>query len=300
MKAWRVAAPRWKKTAIHGRLLCAGLALGLRLFAASAALAQPPTDVAVMLQRGLRGTQATAVVLDWTNGTVLAKVGRPRRGLPGSAIKPLLLEYALEHGIVREETEVYCRRSLHLAGRDLPCTHPADQPVFTAERAVAESCNTWFAEMGRRFTGEQMDAALAQWQLPHWPMRAASGEDRQLAALGLRGVLVSPRELARAYRELLRSSPPDGAAMRGLRGSVSYGMARSAAVAGVAILGKTGTAHDPGDAWTHGWFAGALPGKIVLVIYLPGGDGGTAAALAGRFFEAVSAAPANGRKAGGR
>jgi cell division protein FtsI/penicillin-binding protein 2 len=56
----------------------------------------------------------------------------------------------------------------------------------------------------------------------------------------------------------------------------------------VTILGKTGTASNPGEAWTHGWFAGAIPGRFVVVIYLPRGDGGAAARLAQRFFQAVA------------
>jgi cell division protein FtsI/penicillin-binding protein 2 len=75
---------------------------------------------------------------------------------------------------------------------------------------------------------------------------------------------------------------------RGLEDSVKFGMADPAAVPGVRILGKTGTASDPGEAWTHGWFAGAIPGRFVLVVYVPHGDGGTAARLAQRFFAAIA------------
>jgi cell division protein FtsI/penicillin-binding protein 2 len=269
------------------------LALALPCFVAAAGTmpGQRPTNVAGALSHALQGTSATALVLDQATGRVLAEVEAPVNqeapSLPGSAIKPLLLAYALEHGIVREDMEVYCRPSLRVAGRGLPCTHPAERPAFTAERALAESCNTWFAELGRRFTGEQLEAALDHWRLPHFPMADAGVDHRELTALGLRGVQVSPLDLARAYRELVRETPPDSAVVRGLRGSVSYGMAHPAAVAGMTILGKTGTARDTGAAWTHGWFAGALPGRLVLVVYMPRGDGGTAAALARRFFVAV-------------
>jgi cell division protein FtsI/penicillin-binding protein 2 len=54
------------------------------------------------------------------------------------------------------------------------------------------------------------------------------------------------------------------------------------------ILGKTGTASNPGEAWTHGWFAGALPGRFIVVVYVPRGDGGTAARIAGNFFAATA------------
>jgi peptidoglycan glycosyltransferase len=256
------------------------------------------------LGQALRQTQASAVVVDLTTGRVLATAGTPGRGdlesgtgsalgsglepATGSAVKPLLLEYALEHGIVSAQTEVYCRRNLHVGGRALPCTHPADDPVFTAERALAESCNTWFAAMARRFTGPELEAALSEAGIAHAAMNAADAEKRQLAVLGLAGVTASPLELARAYAELLRRAPADGPVMRGLEDSVKFGMADAAAVKGVRILGKTGTASDGGEAWTHGWFAGAIPGRLVLVVYVPHGDGGTAARLAQRFFQAVA------------
>jgi ATP-binding cassette subfamily B protein len=50
------------------------------------------------------------------------------------------------------------------------------------------------------------------------------------------------------------------------------------------ILGKTGTAKNTDEAWTHGWFAGGLSGQVVVVIYVSHGDGGTAAVLARAFF----------------
>jgi cell division protein FtsI/penicillin-binding protein 2 len=262
-------------------------ALGAAMLAAGcvSAHALPVKDALV---QALRGTQASAVVLDAQSGAVLASAGKPSRATPGSAIKPLLLEYALGHKIVNPEMEVYCRRNLHVGGRALPCTHPADHPVFTAESALAESCNTWFAELARRFSGPELEAALNDAHLPHSPMGAANVEQRQLAVLGLVGVTTSPLELAMAYRDLFERIPPNGPVARGLEGSVGYGMAHPAAVPDVRILGKTGTASDTREAWTHGWFAGGISGRMVIVIYVPHGDGGTAASLAQSFFQLVA------------
>ena len=238
--------------------------------------------------RAMDGTSASVVVLDQSTGAVLAQTGRQGFSSPGSVIKPLLLNFALEHGIVSEHTEVYCRRNLKIAGRALPCTHPAEQPVFTAERALAESCNTWFAEMGRRFSGKELDAALRQLGLSHGPVIGSSLEERQLIVLGLHGVTATPLQLALAYRDLLSHAPPEGVVQRGLLGSVSYGMARPASVQGISILGKTGTASESGEAWTHGWFVGAIRNRLIIAVYVPHGDGGTAAALAQRFFRDLS------------
>jgi len=244
--------------------------------------------VSAALSQALRDTQASAVVLDPQTGAVLASAGEPRSGAPGSTIKPLLLAYALEHGIVQPETEVYCHRDLHIAGRALPCTHPDDHPVFTAQRALAESCNTWFAELGRRFSSIALESALQQVHLPHTAMTSANVEQRQLAVLGLNGVSASPLQLARAYRELLQRMPPNGVIANGLRDSVAFGMANPASVPGMSILGKTGTASNPGEAWTHGWYVGVLPGRLLIVVYVPHGDGGTAAALGQKFFRVVA------------
>ncbi len=230
------------------------------------------------LAEALRGTRASGVVLDLKTGAVLASIGPDRRGAPGSVLKPLWLAYALEHAIVRPETAVYCRRNLRIGGRALPCTHPADQTVFTAETALAESCNAWFAELGRRYTNAQLEAAMQAANVSHVSLKEATAEQRELAVLGLYGTSVSSLELARAYRELLQGAPPDGPVMRGLRGSVRYGMANPAGVLGQDILGKTGTASNPGESWTH-----------VVVISVPHGDGGTAARLARTYFVAVTA-----------
>lgn len=267
-------------------VLAATLLLANPIFADSQAAALPIADV---LAQALRGTQASAVVLDPRTGAVIALIGAPRRGEPGSTLKPVLLEYALEHGIVRPETEVYCRRNLHIAGRALPCTHPANMPVFTAESALAESCNTWFAELGRRFSAAALETALQQLHLAHASMSSAKVEQRQLAVLGLNGVSTSPLQLALAYRQLLLHTPPNGVIANGLHDSVDFGMANPASVRGMSILGKTGTASNAGESWTHGWFVGILPNRLILVVYVPHGDGGTAAALGQKFFRAIAA-----------
>ena len=270
------------------RVARALLGIALSLGGGAGARALPIADA---LAQAVRGTQASAVVLDPQTGAVLASAGESRRDLesaPGSALKPLLLEYALEHGIVRAEMQVYCRRNLRVGGRSLRCSHPADQPVFTAQSALAESCNTWFAEMARRFSGPQLEAALEATHLPHRSMTSAGVEQRQLAVLGLSGVTASPLELARAYRDLLQHAPANGPVVRGLEDSVNFGMANPAKVAGVVILGKTGTASDPGEVRTHGWFAGAIPGRLLVVVYVRRGDGGAAARLAQTFFQTLS------------
>ena len=262
------------------------LVISLSLASALQAQTSHPPEI---LSYALGGTRASAVLLDIHSGAILAQVGPSRRGTPGSAIKPLLLAYALDHGIVREDTQAYCDRDLHIGGRSLPCTHPADNPVFTARRALAESCNTWFAQMGRRYSGPALQAALDEYHLPHRDLSQASVEQRQLAVLGLQSVTVSPRQLGQAYVQMLRRRPAGDVVVHGLQDSVEFGMAHPAAVKGLTLLGKTGTSSDPGQTWTHGWFAGAIPGQVLVVVYVPHGDGGTAAQLAQRFLRELVA-----------
>src|ERR1035441_3632200 len=100
---------------------------------------------------------------------------------------------------------------------------------------------------------------------------------------------ILPTDPARETRNRRQTDqPPTGPVARGLQDSVGYGMANPAAVPGVTILGKTGTASDVRETWTHGWFTGAIPGRMVIVIYVPHGDGGTAASLAQKFFQLVA------------
>ena len=77
--------------------------------------------------------------------------------------------------------------------------------------------------------------------------------------------------------------------------SVRYGAAHNAEVSGIKLAGKTGTASDPGQPWTHGWFAGIAgegSSKFVVVVYLPHGNGADAATIAHHFFIALKAGQA--------
>jgi membrane peptidoglycan carboxypeptidase len=236
------------------------------------------------LAHALHRTQASAVILDIKTGHLLGELRDTRRATPGSSLKPLVLDYALRHDIIRSNEEVFCRRDLRIEGRSLPCTHPSDQDVFVAETALAESCNTYFVGLAKRFSAVDLGDALRLSGVPYDPRTLANTEDRELMVLGLKGVMVSPLELAIAYRRMALQLPADGPVARGLLGSVNYGMANGASVSGMTILGKTGTASNAGESWSHGWFAGYLPRQLVLVVLVPHGDGGTAALLAHAVF----------------
>lgn len=260
------------------------LARAILLFALTCAPLHAETPQTA-LAAALHGTDGSGLVLDWRTGAVLARIGEDTRATPGSAVKPLLLEWALQHNVIRAETTVYCRRNLHIGTRELRCSHPADEPMIDAERALAESCNTWFAELGKRFTPAQLNEALEAAHLRHGNITTL--DQRELATLGLENITATPSELANAYRAMLLPLKPGDTVVSGMRDSVRFGMAHGADVHGITLLGKTGTAGEPGQRSTHGWFAGAVPGRYVLVLFVPHGDGGIASGLARKFIEAT-------------
>lgn len=139
--------------------------------------------------------------------------------------------------------------------------------------------------------GTELEAALYATGLPHVDATSDTQEQRELTMLGLRSVTGTPMQLASAYRMIMRSEPRDSPVLLGLADSVNFGMANLARVEGAEILGKTGTASALPGGQTHGWFAGGLPGSLVLVVYVPQGNGGDAATLAGAFFRDVAAEP---------
>jgi cell division protein FtsI/penicillin-binding protein 2 len=190
-----------------------------------------------------------------------------------------------------------------VAGHRLACSHPP-APPFDAQEALTWSCNSYFAavarslqpgELGRLLrptgllgpTGFAHPEAIAEFREPNSP------DSQQLALLGINGVLVTPLELAAAYRwlalELAAHSDSDAARVvrAGLQDSASFGMAGQASLGGIAVLGKTGTADGTSSSRNHGWFAGLAPAQnsqVVILVFLRTGRGADAAHLAGHLL----------------
>jgi penicillin-binding protein 2 len=247
-------------------------------------------DERVALIDALRNTSASAAILHQQSGKILAQRGDVKRAdTPGSILKPLLLFWALRQNLVTPATSVFCRRELQIGNRSYPCTHPQSNVSFTAQDALAYSCNTWFASLAFRFTPPDLVQALRAFHL-YPDITPRSPESMLLLALGLAGVTTSPFEIATAYRILGNQldQPFAKPVADGLRDSVSFGMAHNADTPGMNISGKTGTAdHPPRQPWSHGWFASfAIVHRTPLVVslYLPHGSGGDAAQLARNFF----------------
>lgn len=222
---------------------------------------------------------------------------------PGSTLKPLVLYQLLAANRWQPQQRVSCDRKLFVGGHSLACSHPAS-PAFDAQEALAWSCNSYFAAVARSLQPDELGALLRPTgilgQTGLAPQEAVAefreprtGEAAQLALLGVEGVRVTPLELAAAYRWLaLRiatqsSLTASQTVLGGLTDSASFGMAGPAALSGVPVAGKTGSAEGIATSRTHGWFAGFFPPErpqAVIVVYMPAGRGADAARVAGELL----------------
>jgi cell division protein FtsI/penicillin-binding protein 2 len=276
----------------------------------------------------LRPTGGAALVSDPRTGEILA-VWNPRIVFhraypPGSAAKLVTSAIALENDLITPSERLNCRRVPMLLGQPYHCSHPAALESFTISSALANSCNYFFVALSTRIDAAVLARGYAMFgfgassNVDRPPLRISSEPAAKArAALGDRPVLVTPAELLLAYSAVAMHGPmyelkegkskpatlartvhlkPStwGTLVDGLEGCVSVGTCQAAAVPGVRVAGKTGTAGlSDGSGLTHAWFAGYAPAhapEVAIVVFLPRGTGTRdAAPLAGEllrtFFE---------------
>jgi cell division protein FtsI/penicillin-binding protein 2 len=247
---------------------------------------------------------ARVAVLDVRSGRMIAS--RHLQDLahtlaaPGSTLKPLVLYQSLQEGLWNSDRVVPCKKNLVIGEHRLVCSHPVAQP-FKAREALAWSCNSYFASLARTVPPGRIAAMLGGTGLLS-PTRLVTDEavarfrppqtveEMELAVLGVEGILVTPLELAVAYRWLalrMTASPASNATttvLGGLSDSAEFGIADAAHSDRLPVAGKTGTAANAGARGTHGWFVGLAPAsnpEVVLVVYVPAGRGADAARVAG-------------------
>src|ERR1017187_10513574 len=110
---------------------------------------QPAVDAAFANRAG------SAVVVSVDTGRVVASRHANVAARPGSAIKPFVLEALRGHGAA--EARIACPGQLRIGGRELDCTHPPLNEPVDAHKAIAYSCNNWFAESSRRIGASDLD-----------------------------------------------------------------------------------------------------------------------------------------------
>lgn len=285
---------------------CAGSAVvtSVLLLAAAGVAAQTRTWQNAVDLATQSAPESRIVVVEVASGRLLAthhlRDAAQTLAAPGSTLKPLVLYQLLAAGRWSATTHVPCDRSLVIAGQRLACSHPQSAP-FDARGALTWSCNRYFAEVAQaikpgelgpllRATGLLGTTGLASPEATADFREPRSVTDQQLAVLGVKGVRVTPLELAIAYRWLARemtahANTSAAQTVRvGLLDSATFGIAGEASAGEVAVAGKTGTAESTATSRTHGWFVGLAPAErpqVVIAVYLPSSRGADAAAVAG-------------------
>ena len=244
---------------------------------------------------------------------------------PGSTAKLVTAAAALEEGVMTPEDRILCRRVPRLLGEPFHCAHPPAIGPYTLMSALAYSCNYFFAELGTRLTpgalarwyaafgfGQRLDALDAR-HASGLVRIGESNEAKARAAIGESTILATPAQLLLAYSAIAtggpvyrlwqRSSKPAGAPhlsrrvrlqqktlgtlRAGFEQCVESGTGQGAAVPGVKVAGKTGTATAIGGS--HAWFVGYAPADkpdVAIVVFLERGTGAAdAAPLAGQILK---------------
>lgn len=267
---------------------------------------------------------AAIVAVDGGSGAVLGTASRPLTGYdraragrypPGSVFKLVTLEAALAAGYDLDD-EVACPARVVVGGLAVPNAGNLDLGTVTLEEALSASCNTTFALLADELGSEAIEEAAARFGFDVEPVHplgtfggsvpapqdtaelaaTAFGQGRveasvlhlaSVAAAVTGGVWHQPyvlvedgpgtsRSLATGAAERLRTA---------MRRVVTDGTGTPAAVDGVEVLGKTGSA-EAGDGVTHAWFVGVVDGVGFAVLVEGGGSGGQVAGpIAARFVE---------------
>jgi cell division protein FtsI/penicillin-binding protein 2 len=283
-------------------------------------------NLQLFLNQIMQGKPGAVIVSNPKTGRILA-IWNTHTALheafpPGSTAKVVASAAALEEGVIGPTERIQCRRVPRVLGEAYHCSHPPAARPFDLADALANSCNYFFSELSARLSS----AELAHWYaafgfgaagentLPGEVHIRDNPREKALAVLGEQGVTATPAQVLLAYSaiamhgEVFRLIAPGqnqapsidrvvplhkqtlAALAAGLREGVVSGIGRAAAVEGVAVAGKTGTAPAlDGSRSTHAWFVGYAPAdapEVALVVFLKRGTGaGNAAPLAGRLFK---------------
>jgi penicillin-binding protein A len=250
-----------------------------------------------------------------------AGIGMDATQPPGSSFKTVTASAALAAGKVSLTDTYPYEKYVVLNGWRLRNFHH-ELCGGTLVQAFADSCNSVFApvadEVGAKglvdmanafgFNQQPTIAYPAPESTTRKPAQMPSDLSLGVAGIGQGGVIASPLQMAsvaqtiasdgirrppfivHSPRRARDKQPPVRAVGRGVAGEitdmmeavVSYGTGTSAAISGVTVAGKTGTAEvgpdRPSDAWFIAFAPAEVPRVAVAVLIVNGGVGGDVAA----------------------
>lgn len=233
---------------------------------------------------------------------------------PGSTFKPLIALLALRYGIIDTTFGVSCKGAISVGRRVFKCW--SVHGYVRIERAIAQSCNVFFYNVGGRFGARRMLNALKETglfnrrftnlieEVPSLiPVKAiylgtalniAIGQGEVLVTpvfmaieaglIGNKGWVVLPRFSTFEKAETLRIDAPDWiyeVVKRGMLRVVEEGTAYYSRIEGFRFGGKTGTAQNP-HGKDHSLFIAFAPYEdpqvAIAVVVENAGHGSSAAA----------------------
>ena len=271
-------------------------------------------------RRAVAGTAGAVVAMDPRTGRVLAIVN-PSRALlrayqPCSVFKIVVAIAGLSEGVITPETTYTCEKGCWM--------WPGHGPI-NLRRALAVSCNPYFEWIGERLgyekvqryahllglgeptginlTGETAGRVPSSVPLAGVGHLSSHAEGIETSAVQLAvllsaaingGIVFQPQvEGAEGFVPKERWRLPEGTRLDGLPegflGAVNEGSAASAFDPEVVVAGKTGSCS------RLGWFASYAPAEtpeLVLVVFLPRGNGHGASEVAGRIYQELFHRPA--------
>jgi len=275
---------------------------------------------------------------------------------PGSVFKIVVALAALEEGVVDPEEEIWCPGWLRVGNRTFRCWKKGGHGKVKLHRALVESCDVYFYNLGKRLGVDKIAAyakkmglgsttgfdlgfersglvPTSSWKLKKWGVPWQLGETLSFA-IGQSYLLITPLQAACLVSSLFNGEylyepqvsrlvkDPDGNVLYAFRPRIKgqlnfseehmqiirdalvgvvnerHGTGRRAAIQGVLVAGKTGTAQvvglEKGDKAQpdeerfrdHAWFVAVAPADnpliAVSVLVEHGGHGGSGAAPVAR------------------
>src|SRR5262249_53066427 len=270
------------------------------------------TDETLLLAAvsALGDRKGSIIVLDAGNGRVRAVVNKEyawEHDYPiGSVIKPFVAAAMLHDRSLNPEEPFLCPGRIKIGNTIFRCSHPLQKEPINLERAIALSCNCYFAHLADALNIDSLRRELQYRGFgkitdlnadnERAGKLAAIGDDAQRNALIAIGetdeITTTPIELSVAMLSLVGGKSPlkphigdiktpiaerpgeptSSSILIGMRGCLEYGTGtkqRNWKELPFTVIGKTGTPTIPGNTVTYGWFSGVSMPNMALKRDLP-------------------------------